>query len=64
MRQSLVDRLALAKVVRVEVPGPTGNPRLDSFGRSANDPDFSAYLDELRKARANDSDPADEPQAP
>jgi hypothetical protein len=55
VRESLVARLSSAKLVRVEVPVPgAGNPWLDSFGRSANDPDFPAYLEELQKAREAD----------
>jgi hypothetical protein len=35
----------------------TGNPWLDAFGRSATDPDFDEYLEELRRARQADNDP-------
>jgi predicted RNase H-like HicB family nuclease len=57
-RQALQRWLASAKVVLVSVPGPEGgNPWLDSFGRSASDPDFEEYLEELRKARLADTAP-------
>ena len=58
VRQALERWLASAKLVHVSVPvGATGNPWLDAFGRSANDPDFDEYLEEIRKARLADSDP-------
>jgi hypothetical protein len=45
--------LATAKVIQVSVPVPeAGNPWLDGFGRSANDPDFGDYLEELNRSRA------------
>ena len=34
----------------VPLPGP-GNPWLDSFGRSADDPDFDEFVEEIRRAR-------------
>jgi hypothetical protein len=49
-------RLKSGRVVQVSVTG-TGNPWIDFFGRSANDPDFDEYLDEMRRARsANGAD--------
>jgi hypothetical protein len=55
VRESLVAWLSSAKLVRVEVPvSANSNPWLDSFGRSANDPDFPAYLEELQRAREAD----------
>ncbi len=52
VRQSLAAWLGTGKLVSVSVPlNGAGNPWLDSFGRSATDPEFSAYLDELKKAR-------------
>jgi hypothetical protein len=55
-RQALADRLASGKLVRVDVPANgIGNPWLDFFGRSADDPTFAAYLEELQKARATDA---------
>jgi hypothetical protein len=53
LRRSLAAWLATAKLVRVEVPvNGTGNPWLDGFGRSANDPEFAAFLEELQGARS------------
>jgi hypothetical protein len=53
VRQSLAALFASAKVVSVEVPvNGQHNPWLDGFGRSANDPDFAAYQEELERARA------------
>jgi len=58
VRQALEQWLASAKLVNVSVAtGKTGNPWLDAFGRSASDPDFDEYLEELRKARLADNDP-------
>ena len=58
VRQALERWLASAKLVHVSVAmGTTGNPWLDAFGRSAADPDYDEYLEELRKARLADSDP-------
>ncbi len=55
VRQSLAMWLGAARLVRVNIPGNgTGNPWLDSFGRSADDPEFPAYLEELRQAREAD----------
>lgn len=53
--EALTQWLASAKVIQVSVPVPvSGNPWIDFFGRSANDPDFDEYLDEIRKARSAD----------
>jgi hypothetical protein len=47
--------LASAKVVQVAVPSVgSGNPWLDAFGRSANDPDFAEFVEELKRAPAAD----------
>jgi hypothetical protein len=55
VRQSLTKWLEAARLVHVSIPGNgTGNPWLDSFGRSADDPEFPAYLEELRRARQAD----------
>jgi hypothetical protein len=49
--QSLTQWLASAKLVRVDVPVPgSGNPWLDTFGRSADDPDFEEFLKEMKQA--------------
>jgi hypothetical protein len=57
VRESLAHWLSSAKLVRVTVPvNGTGNPWLETFGRSANDPDFPAFLEELRRARELESD--------
>ena len=56
--RSLVEWLGSGKIVEVEVAtGTTGNPWLDAWGRSADDPDFEEYTAEIRTARAAD-DPA------
>ncbi len=48
--------LASAKVVQVAVPiASSGNPWLDAFGRSANDPDFNEFIEELQRARSTDA---------
>jgi hypothetical protein len=52
VQQALTHWLASAKVVRISVPGNgTGNAWLDTFGRSAQDPEFPAFLEELQRAR-------------
>jgi hypothetical protein len=64
VREALAARLASAKLLRVQVPvNGADNPWLDSFGRSAEDPDFQTYLEEMEKLRAADggSQPADVP---
>src|SRR5215510_3343843 len=44
--------LAAAKVIHVTIPGKEpDNPWLDSFGRSATDPDFPEFLEELQRLR-------------
>ena len=56
VRASLTQWLASAKLVSVDVPLPNGrNPWLDSFGRSAQDPDFDEYLQEIQRARQTDA---------
>ncbi len=53
--QALTQWLASAKVVQVAIPvSGTGNPWVDAFGRSSDDPDFDEYLEELKLARAAD----------
>ena len=48
--------LATAKVVQVAVPGEgRGNPWHDAFGRSATDPDFDEFLEELQRLRSADT---------
>ena len=47
VKQKLAAWLKDAKVVEVSIP--TGNPWLDSFGRSATDPQFDDYLAELQR---------------
>jgi hypothetical protein len=50
--RALIQWLGSARLVQVEVPGPSlGNPWLDSFGRSASDPDFDEFMAELQRAR-------------
>jgi hypothetical protein len=58
VRQSLAAWFASAKLVRIDVAvNGTGNPWLDTFGRSADDPEFPAYLEELQRARSADEAP-------
>jgi len=53
VRSSLADWSKTAKLVRVEVPVPgEENPWIRWAGRSADDPDFEEYLDEIKKFRA------------
>jgi hypothetical protein len=55
VRDSLASWLASGKLVRIQVPTPAGaNPWLEGFGRSANDPDFADYVQELQQARSTD----------
>lgn len=49
VKQKLSAWLKDAKVVEVSIP--TGNPWLDTFGRSAQDPQFEDYLAELQHYR-------------
>lgn len=45
--------LATGKVIQIDVPGiGTGNPWVDFYGRSADDPDFEAYLAEIKRVRS------------
>jgi hypothetical protein len=54
--EALVHWLAAAKVVHVAVPdADRGNPWLDTFGRSATDPDFPEFLEELQRLRTTDT---------
>ena len=54
--QALGQWLASAKVVQVPVAvAGSGNPWLEAFGRSANDPDFDEFLEELQRARSVDA---------
>lgn len=50
VKQKLTAWLKDATVVEVSVP--TGNPWLDTFGRSATDPQFDDYQAELQRSRA------------
>jgi len=48
--------LSSAKIVQVAVPTAVkGNPWLDAFGRSADDPDFDEFLEELQRIRSTDT---------
>ena len=54
--QALEKWLASAKVVLVDVPiANDRNPWLDTFGRSAHDPDFDEFADELDRLRDIDN---------
>lgn len=51
--KALEEWMSSGKIVGVEVSGTVnGNPWLDAWGRSADDPDFDEYLAEIEKARA------------
>lgn len=53
---ALAQWLTAAKVVHVAVPGEArANPWLDAFGRSAHDPDFAEFLEELQRLRTTDT---------
>jgi hypothetical protein len=53
--QALAQWLASARVVHVSIPVlGTGQPWLETFGRSADDPDFEEYLGAIEQARAVD----------
>jgi predicted RNase H-like HicB family nuclease len=53
--QALQQWLASAKVVQVSVPAPQNhNPWLEAFGRSADDPDFEDFVEELKRARSEE----------
>ncbi len=55
VRESLSHLLASGKLVRIDVSIPdSGNPWLQGFGRSADDPDFEEYLREIQQARSAD----------
>ena len=54
--ETLGDWLAAAKVIHVAVPGEApDSPWLRTFGRSATDPDFPEFLEELQRQRTDDS---------
>ena len=58
VRQALERWLASAKLVHVSISMErSGNPWLDAFGRSASDPDFEEYLEEIRRAPRAAKDP-------
>ncbi len=53
VERALEEWLSSVKVVQLEIPvrGP-GDPWLDTFGRSTDDPDFDEYLEEIERARS------------
>jgi len=54
--EALTRWLSTAKVVHVTVPDELhGNPWLDAFGRSATDPDFTEFMEEIQRQRSMDS---------
>jgi len=54
--EALAQWLNAAKMVQVAVPGEVrANPWLDTFGRSANDPDFAEFLKGLQRLRTTDT---------
>lgn len=53
VERALEEWLRSAKLVQVTISArASGNPWLDSFGRSADDPDFDEYLEEIGRARS------------
>ena len=54
IKQKLTAWLKDAKVVEVSVP--TGNPWLDTFGRSTTDPQFDDYLTEVKRHRDHEAE--------
>jgi len=58
LAEALTVWLNSAKLVQLEVPviaaDGTGNPWLDTFGRSADDPDFEALMIEIERARVRE----------
>ncbi len=51
----MTEWLRSAKLVQVDLPdGGESSPWLDSFGRSAADPLFEGYQEELARGRAED----------
>ena len=52
---ALNEWLRSARLVQVDLPDHgESNPWLDSFGRSADDPLFEAFQEEMARARAED----------
>ena len=52
IRQAIVDHLQNSEWVHLEVPEPAGNnPWLNTFGRSAEDPDVEAVQAEIARYR-------------
>jgi predicted RNase H-like HicB family nuclease len=54
IRQVIADHLRRTEIVLVDVPEPghdAGNPWVDTFGRSADDPDFEAVQAEIAAYR-------------
>lgn len=52
VRRSLMEFLATTKIVKVTTKAD--NPWLKAFGHAAADPDFEEYLEDIRKARAQE----------
>jgi predicted RNase H-like HicB family nuclease len=53
--QALKEWLTSAKLIQVDVPDSNSdNPWLASFGRSADDPDFEEFVEELKLARSSE----------
>lgn len=53
VENALEEWLRSAKLVQLEVAvGGVGNPWTDSFGRSADDPDFEEFLEEIGRSRS------------
>ena len=55
-RRALQGWLGAGKLVPIQLAATrTGNPWIDYAGRSADDPTFPAFLEELERARAADT---------
>jgi hypothetical protein len=53
--RALIEWLGSARLVQIDLPEVGGsNPWLDSFGRSADDPLFDAFQEEMARARDRD----------
>lgn len=52
VEKQLAIKLASGRLVRVEIPTPSGvNPLVKLAGRGRNDPDFDLYLEEIQRFR-------------
>ncbi|MCP4349153.1 MAG: hypothetical protein GY795_27040 [Desulfobacterales bacterium] len=50
--QALKEWFSSAKVIQIDIPDmQSSNPWLEAWGRSADDPDFDDFLDEIKQLR-------------